>query len=127
MRDEIIVEYKGSHVYAAMYGKNNYDLSLELWRRIMAECKQYNCFNILGENFTTEELSTMDAFDHLKILKEVGITFQYRIAWVHQVKETARGLEFIETVVVKNRGLANGRLFLNIEEAMRWLLGDGEA
>ena len=123
MRDEIIVEYKGSHVYAAMYGKNNYDLSLELWRRIVAVCKQYNCFNFLGENFTTEELSTMDAFDHLKILEEVGITFQYRIAWVDQKTPTAKGLEFVETVVVKNRGLANGRLFSNVEEAKRWLLG----
>ena len=123
MRDEIIVEYKGNYVYAAMYGKNNYDLSLELWRRIVAVCKQYNCFNILGENYTTEELSTMDAYDHLKILNEVGITFQYRIAWVQQVEETAKGLEFVETVVVKNRGLANGRLFSNVEEAKRWLLG----
>ena len=123
MRDEIIVEYKGSYVYAAMYGKNNYDLSLELWRRIMAVCKQHNCFNILGENYTTEELSTMDAFDHLKILEEVGLTFQYRVAWVDQKTPTAKGLEFVETVVVKNRGLANGRLFSNVEEAKRWLLG----
>jgi len=123
MRDEIIVEYKGNYVYAAMYGKNNYDLSLELWRRIMAVCKQYNCFNILGENFTTQELSTMDAYDHLRIIDEVGLTLQYRVAWVDQATPTARGLEFVETVVVKNRGLANGRLFSNIEEAKSWLLG----
>ena len=123
MRDEIIIEYKGSYIYAALYGKNNYDISLELWRRIMAACKQYNCFNILGENYTTEELSTMDAYDHLKILEEVGLTLQYRVAWVDQATATARGLEFVETVVVKNRGLANGRLFSNVEEAKRWLLG----
>jgi len=30
MRDEIIVEYRGDYVYAAMYGKNNYELSLGL-------------------------------------------------------------------------------------------------
>jgi len=123
MRDEIIVEYKGSYIYAALYGKNNYDISLELWRRIMAACKQYNCFNILGENYTTEELSTMDAYDHLKILEEVGLTLQYRVAWVDQRTKTGKGLEFVETVVVKNRGLANGRLFSNVEEAKRWLLG----
>jgi hypothetical protein len=123
MRDEIVIEYKGSYIYAALYGKNNYDISLELWRRIMAACKQYNCFNILGENYTTEELSTMDAYDHLKILEEVGLTLQYRVAWVDQATATARGLEFVETVVVKNRGLANGRLFSNVEEAKRWLLG----
>jgi hypothetical protein len=64
----------------------------------------------------------MDAFDHLKILEEVGLTYQYRIAWVDQKTPTARGLEFVETVVVKNRGLANGRLFSNVEDAKSWLL-----
>ncbi|HQI25307.1 MAG TPA: hypothetical protein PLV15_10715, partial [Smithella sp.] len=75
------------------------------------------------ENHTTEELSTMDAFNHLNILEEVGITFQYRIAWVDQGTPTAKGLEFVETVVVKNRGLVNGKLFADLEEARRWLLG----
>jgi len=123
MRDEIIVEYKGNYIHVRHYGKDNYDISLDQWRRIKAACEQYNCFNILGENYTSEELSTMDAYDHLKILEEVGITLQYRIAWVNQREETARGIEFVETVVVKNRGLANGRLFSNVEEAKRWLLG----
>lgn len=124
VRDEIIIEYKGSHVHARIYGKNNYDVSLEVWRRIMAACKEHNCFNILGENYTTEELSTMDAFNHIEILGLVGLTLQYRVAWVNHVKETSRGLEFVETVVVKNRGLVNGGLFPNIEEAKRWLLGE---
>ncbi len=123
MQDEIIVEYKGSHVHAKIYGKNNYDVSLEVWRRIMAACKEHNCFNILGENFTTNELSTMDAFNHLQILELVGLTPRHRVAWVNHVKETSRGLEFVETVVVKNRGLANGRLFSDVEEAKQWLLG----
>ena len=65
----------------------------------------------------------MDAFNHLNILEEVGITFQYRIAWVDQGTPTAKGLEFVETVVVKNRGLVNGKLFADLEEARRWLLG----
>ncbi len=124
MRDEIIVEYnQEGYVHARHYGKNNYDISLEVWRRIMALCKEHNCLKILGENFTTEELSTMDAFNHLDILALVGLTPQHRVAWVNHVKEAARGLEFVETVVVKNRGLANGKLFQTIEEAKRWLLG----
>jgi len=124
MRDEIIVEYnQEGYVHAKHFGKNNYDISLEVWRRIKALCKEHNCFRILGENHTTEELSTMDAFNHLKILEEVGITFQYRIAWVDQGTPTAKGLEFVETVVVKNRGLVNGELFADLEEARRWLLG----
>jgi hypothetical protein len=42
---------------------------------------------------------------------------------VDQKTPTGKGLEFVETVVVKNRGLANGKLFSNVEEAKRWLLG----
>ncbi len=123
MRDKIVVEYRGEYVYAALYGRNNYDISLELWRQIMAECRAHRCFKILGENFTTEKLSVMDAFDHLKILEIVGITMDYRIAWVSNTPETAFTLEFVETVVVKNRGLANGAVFATFEEALRWLLG----
>lgn len=124
MRDEIIVEYKGDHVHARVYGKNNYEVSRDVWGRVMATCKEHNCFKILGENFTTNELSTMDAFNHLTILKEVGLTRDYRVAWVNHVKETSRGLEFVETVVVANRGLANGKLFSDVEDAKRWLFGD---
>jgi hypothetical protein len=123
MRDEIIIEYEGNYIHVRHYGKNNYDISLDLWRRVKAMCDQYNCFNILGENYTTDELSTMDAFNHLKILELVGLTLQHRIAWVNQVKETAKGLEFVETVVVKNRGLVNGGIFPSVEEAKLWLLG----
>lgn len=123
MDDKIVVEYRGDYVYAALYGSNNYDISLELWRRIMAECRAHQCFKILGENFTTEKLSVMDAFDHLKILEIVGITRDYRIAWVNNTPETAFTLEFVETVVVKNRGLANGAVFPTFAEAERWLLG----
>jgi len=73
--------------------------------------------------YTTDELSTMDAFNHLKILELVGLTLKHRIAWVNQVKETAKGIEFVETVVVKNRGLVNGGIFSSVEEAKFWLLG----
>lgn len=65
----------------------------------------------------------MDAFDHLKILELVGITLHYRIAWMNQVPETAKEVEFIETVIVRNRGMANGRIFPTVEEAKRWLPG----
>lgn len=123
MRDEIIIEYKDNYIHVRHYGKNNYDISLDLWRRVKAMCDQNNCFNILGENYTTDELSTMDAFNHLKILELVGLTLKHRIAWVNQVKETAKGIEFVETVVIKNRGLVNGGIFSSVEEAKLWLLG----
>lgn len=127
MRDEIVVEYnQEGYVHLRHYGKNNYDISLEAWRRIMALCKEHNCFKILGENYGTEELSTMDAFNHIKIVELVGLTRRHCVAWVNYVKETSMGFEFVETVVVTNRCLANGRLFPTVEEAKRWLLGRKE-
>ena len=61
---------------------------------------------------------------NVKMFSINRVTTVNRIGWVDQVTPTAKGLEFVETVVVKNRGLANGRLFSNVEEAKRWLLGD---
>jgi hypothetical protein len=66
---EIIIEHKDDYIHVRQYGRDNYDISLDLWRRIMAACEEYNCFNILGESNTTEELSTIDAYDHIKIFK----------------------------------------------------------
>ena len=45
--------------------------------------------------YTTDELSTMDAFNHLKIVELVGLTLQHRVAWVIQEKETGKGIEFV--------------------------------
>jgi hypothetical protein len=128
MQDEIIVKYlQDGYVHALHYGDANYETSLELWRRIVAVCKEYNCFNILGESHNTKDLSTMDAFNHLKILDEVGLTLRYRVAWVIRAEGIGRGIEFDETVIVKNRGLVQGGIFPSVEEARRWLLGEEQA
>ena len=123
MNENIIVEFKGDYVHARQYGPDSYDASLELWRRIMTMCEQNNCFNILGENFVTKPLTTMEAYDHITIFKDVGVTFQHRIAWVHHIEETAEPVRFMETVLL-NRGLVNGQLFPTVDEAKKWLLGD---
>lgn len=90
----------------------------------MAACEENNCFNILGEGFITEPLTTMEAYNHIQIFRDVGLTRKHRIAWVHHIEETAEPARFAETVL-NNRGLVNGRLFPTVEEAIEWLLGDG--
>lgn len=122
MRDEIIIEYKGDHVHVRHYGKDIYDISLNLWHRIVETCEACNCFNVLGETHTTEGLSTMDNYNHIEIFKQAGVTLHYRIAWVAQVPERAREIRFVGTVL-KNRGLACGGIFRSVAEARRWLLG----
>ncbi len=125
MSHRIIIEHKGSYVHARQYGKDNYDISLDLWKRIVAACRQYGCYNILGESHTDEDLSTIDAYSHIEIFKLTGVTLRHRVAWVHRGAEPTEEGKFVETVLT-NRGLVNGRIFASIAEAKRWLLGEHE-
>ena len=61
MKSEIIVEYKGNYIHVRQSGDDSYQISLDMWRRIVAACEQYNCFNILGESSLTQELSDLEA------------------------------------------------------------------
>ena len=122
MEDKTIVEYRGDHVYACITGKDNYEISLNLWRRIIATCEEYECYNILGES-RTEKMSTADSYDHYKIFRLAGVTLNHRIAWVpYGDEDQIEQIHFIETVL-RSHGLVNGAVFPNIEEARRWLLG----
>ena len=121
MGDEILIEYKDDYIHVRQYGRDNYSISLDLWRRIVAACEEYNCHNILGESYTTEELSTLDAYGHVKIFRLAGVTLQHRIAWVHKGENAAQNGQFIETVLT-NRMMVNGHFFASTEEAKRWLL-----
>ena len=123
MNENIKIEHMGDYVHAQQYGPDSYDASLELWQHIAATCKEHNCYNILGESFTTQALTPMEAYDHIKIFELAGITFKHRIAWVNHSKETVDSTKFAETVL-KNRGLINGQVFPTVEEAKQWLLKD---
>jgi hypothetical protein len=124
MKSKIIVEYKGDYIHVRQSGEDSYEISLDMWRRIVAECEQYNCFNILGESCITQELSTLDAYHHVKIFQLAGVTHRHRIAWVHHGSDEKDIARFIENVLI-NRGMVNGRFFPNVEEAKKWLLGEG--
>ena len=121
MQYDLIVESQGGYIHARHYGENSYTISLELWRRITAACRENKCYKVLGETFTTNDLSTLDAFDHVKIFQQVGVDRRYRIAWVNHSAPMEKTIRFIETVL-KNRGMASGGCFSTQEEARRWLL-----
>jgi hypothetical protein len=124
MCDEVVIEYEGDYVHVRQYGRDSYEISLDLWRRVVAACEEHQCFNVLGESFSTDTVSTMHAYDHGEIFEMAGVTVRHRIAWVHHDPATIETVRFIETVL-KNRGLANGYVFSNVEDAKRWLLGEG--
>ena len=121
MRYEITIRYESDYLHVQHTGDDSYQIALELWRRIAKACEKHQCFNILSESDTNKLLSTMDAFNHIKIFQEVGITPKHRIAWVNHNPAAKQQFKFIETVL-KNRPSASGALFENIEKGKKWLL-----
>jgi len=121
MRYTITIRYESDYLHVQHTGDDSYQIALELWRRIAKACEKHQCFNILGESDTNKLLSTMDAFNHIKIFQDAGITHKHRIAWVNHNPAAKQQFKFIETVL-KNRPSASGALFENIEKGKKWLL-----
>ena len=121
MSHEISIAYQGGYIHARHTGADSYDISLELWRRITAACEEHGCYRILGESDNTNVLSTIDAFRHIFIYREVGISSKHRIAWVNHNPSAGKSFELIETVL-KNRFVFNGELFPDVARAEAWLL-----
>lgn len=123
MSYKITISYESDYLHVRHTGDDSYQISLELWRCIAKACEKYQCFNILGESDTNKLLSTMDAFNHIKIFQDAGITLKHRIAWVNHNQSAKQQFRFIENVL-KNRSTATGGLFENIEKGKNWLLNN---
>ena len=121
MSHDISIEYKGEYLHVRHTGADSYEISLDLWRRVMKACAKHRCTDILGESDNTNTLSTLDAFRHIEIFHDVGITVQHRIAWVNHNQSGDRIFEFIEDVL-KNRFVVNGHMFKTVALAKQWLL-----
>ena len=121
MSYEMSVTFMGDYVEARSTGDKNYQTAVALWQEIIKVCAEHNCYKVLGIGESTTPMSTMDAMHHEKLFKDFAITRRYQIAWVELNKEAVGSMKFLETVLL-NRGLLNGMLFPNVEEAKRWLL-----
>ncbi|MCC9606892.1 hypothetical protein LOC68_15590 [Blastopirellula sp. JC732] len=121
--DENIIEFLGDHIHVTARGNNSLEKSFRLLCGIVAACEEFDCYNILGEAETKEELSTMGAFKHIDLFMKAGITWKHRIAWVAEAPDKYEQLKFVETVL-RNRALANGHVFHTVPEARKWLLND---
>jgi EAL domain-containing protein (putative c-di-GMP-specific phosphodiesterase class I) len=126
MKYELTIEPMGDYLHVRGSGKLNYDVALDAWKRIVKACEEYQCYNVLGEQYMDNALTTMEAWDHQKIFAEAGVTHNMRIAWVDLNPATVEKTQFVETVLI-NRGLVNGQLFADVETAKQWLLSGEEA
>ncbi len=125
MNYKIDITFKGDHVFVQVRGEDSYETTLDIVKRIIEACEQYRCYNVLGVSDMKNPLDTMDAYDFQTIFKEAGVTFKHRFAWTQLNPEAREVLKFAE-IVLKNRGMLNGKLFADPDEAKKWLLGGGQ-
>lgn len=121
MNYEMSILFKGDYIEVRSIGDKSYQTSVILWHEILKACRDHNCYKVLGIGESSTGMPTMDAMNHEQLFKDFAITRKYKIAWVELNKEAIGSIKFLETVLL-NRGLLNGMLFLDAEDAKQWLL-----
>jgi hypothetical protein len=122
MAVEYSIKYVDSTIEVRVTGSPDRASLTQMWKDIIAACKEHHCFSILGVVDIDRPLSLADAIDHQAIFPEAGVTIDHRMAWVQEDADARKRTEVAETVLL-NRGLLNGRLFADEFEARRWLAG----
>lgn len=121
MSYQMSVTFMGDYVEARSTGDKSYQTAVMLWQEIIRVCAEHDCYRVLGVGESTKPMPTMAAMNHAKLFQDFSITRKYQIAWVELNREAVDSIKFVETVLL-NRGLLNGKLFLDVVEAKRWLL-----
>ena len=121
MTYEMSVTFTGDYVEARSTGDKSYQTAVALWTEITRVCAESHCYKVLGIGNSTTAMPTMDSVRHEQLFKDFAITFNYKIAWVELNQEALGSIRFLENFLL-NRGLVNGRLFHDVDEARQWLL-----
>jgi hypothetical protein len=125
MSYEMDVTFAGDHLYVHVTAEDSYETSLKFFEELIGECRKYDCEKMLVVSDSTP-LSIMTAYDHHKILSNVGFTCSHRIAWVEMNPKAIKMDKFIENVL-GNRGIIQVKIFSDESESKQWLLGDSSA
>lgn len=120
MAGQYTITFEGDHVQIVSDGDKSLAFAEQLWTTAVAACKKHNCYKILGIAHTTQPMGTLDAYHHGELFRKLGISHDFRMAWVEMNPDARDVVKFIETVL-SNRGLP-GRVFENVDDAKRWLL-----
>lgn len=115
-----ITPYK-NYLHVEVRGIGNYENAVYFWQKVAEACNQYQCYNVLGEQYLLDSISTIDAFDHPAIFKKLGISTKYYFAWVDKNPRTRETTQFVYDVLA-SRSISYGRIFNDIDSAKEWLL-----
>jgi hypothetical protein len=100
--------FEGDFLLVKVTAEDDYQTSLEFFTELKEACAEYKCHKILVISNSTP-LDTLDAYNHAKIISEVGLTFSHRIAWMELNPEAREMDKFIENVLT-NRAIIQIRL-----------------
>lgn len=114
------ISFEGDHIKVLSDGAKNLDYATRLWTAIVEACNEHKCYRVLGIADTTSPMPPLDGYQHADLFRKLGITRNYRVAWVELNQEAKEATYFVETVLF-NRGLP-GRLFDSVADATEWLL-----
>lgn len=113
------IRHEDPVVRVTVTGSPDY-LSLDqLWRDIVACCREHHCLKVLGSS-RTEEWTDEDAYDHAAIFEAAGVTNRFRVAWVEENVAAMQAIKLAKAVVT-NRDVVTGRVFASLAKAKRWL------
>lgn len=109
------------YLHVKVSGMGNYDNAVFFWKTVVEACEQHQCYRVLGEQNLLDSVTTLEAFDHPAIFKQLGITTKFQFAWVDHNPRTRDTTEFVYNVLA-NHSVSSGRMFHDVESAKRWLL-----
>jgi len=119
MQLEYSVTFKPPYVEVHVSGEPDYLSTNMMWKKIASACERHECRNILGiANIETR--SSEHAYDHAAIFEAAGVTAEFRIAWVETNRDAIDLAKLVEAVI-RNRGLAEARVFDDVQKARKWL------
>lgn len=124
VKNELSITFEGHYIQIISNGEKNYEFSKRVWSGAVDACKKHHCYDVLGIADTTVPLTASDGYEHADLFEQLGIDNRYRIAWVEKNAEAYQAVYFVETVLF-NRGFP-GRVFLDVSDAKKWLLGNSE-
>jgi len=117
---ELSYTFKEKFLLIQVKGADNYEIAEIFFSKLFDLCNEYNCKKILVIS-NSKPLSTREAYSIKDLLKEIGYSFEYRMAWIENNPDTIKIDKFIETVF-QNWFSINAKLFSEESEAKNWLL-----
>ncbi|MGI9204442.1 MAG: hypothetical protein ACR2Q3_10555 [Woeseiaceae bacterium] len=122
MLNDFEVTFEGDYVRVVSNGEKDLEFATKVWTEAVRVCEANQCYRVFGLASTTTPMEALDAYDHGRLFRDLGLDSRFRVAWVETNPEAVDITSFIETVLF-NRGLP-GKLFDNESEALDWLKSD---